>query len=158
MWPFGIYKISEDKSRSCSSVVSLICWTTVSASWRHHSFFKIGVNSKKKKKKIAAHPASVQSMKGAGGGECLKGYGNSKQRYRGIVKKTVVGSCTYYANILHLSCNHNRQGPSGSHDTCQPLIINVSSEKSRPGCSATLLALIFQPDTRTNIYFHITGV
>lgn len=75
-------------------------------------------------------------MKGAGGEGWLKGHGNSKQRYRGIVKKTVVGSCTYYANMLHLSCNHNRQGPSGSRDRCQPLIINVSSGKSRPGCSA----------------------
>ncbi len=39
-------------------------------------------------------------------------------------------NCTYYANMLHLNCNHNRQGPSGSDDRCQPLIINVSSEKS----------------------------
>lgn len=37
---------------------------------------------------------------------------------------------TYYANIFHLKCNGNRQGPSGSDDRCQPLIINVSSERS----------------------------
>lgn len=116
-----------------------------------HLFLKSSVNLKKNLKNCWS-----SCMKGAGGGRCLKVCGDSKQRYGGIVKKTSVESCTYYANMLHLSCNHNRQGPSGSPDRCQPLIINVSSEKSHPGCSATLLARICQPDTGTNIYFLIT--
>lgn len=64
-------------------------------------------------------------------------------------------NCTYYANVLHLNCNHKRQGPSGSDDRCQPLIINVSSVKSALRLPGYTRALIFHPDTGLTFIFSL---
>lgn len=64
-------------------------------------------------------------------------------------------NCTYYANTLHLNCNHNRQGPSGSDDRCQPLIINVNSEESAVPAARLHSGLdSFHPDTGQHLFSH----
>lgn len=58
--------------------------------------------------------------------------------------------------MLQLNCNHKRQGPWGSDDRCQPLIINVSSEKSAvPAAPATPRPLIFHPDAGPTFIFSL---